>query len=142
MTEHELLGSPAMLAVAAAGGWGFWALFTKLATRSAEPEVVLVVSYLVASTLGIGYFLATPGGLDIATRDLGFAVAAGVATGVGSILYYTSLKHGDIGRVTTITGLYFVFSAILGVTLLREPVTARKVIGVVLGAVAIAILAR
>lgn len=133
--------SSLLFAVVATVCWGFWAFFVKLATRTGQPETVLVVSYAVGSGVGVVYFLLTPGAVAIGGRDLVFAVAAGLATGLGSALYYAGLDGGDVGRVTTIAGLYFLVSAALGVLLLNEAVTARKLVGTGFAVVAVGLLA-
>lgn len=112
------------IALVAAVAWGVWALLTKLATRSLEPEAVLVVSYLVGSAVGLGFLLATTeGSLVAAFADpvgLQFAVGAGVATGVGSVAYYIGLRTGALNVVSTVTALYFVVAAVLGIVVLGE----------------------
>lgn len=133
--------SPIALALLATCSWGLWAVFTKLATRSGRPLTVLLVSYLVAIALGAAVFLATGPGVEISTRDLGYAVAGGGATGVGSLLYYAALDTGDTGRISTVVGLYFVVVVALGVVVLDEPITARKAVGVGFGMAAVLLLA-
>jgi transporter family protein len=98
------------------------------------------VSYVVASILAGLFFLTTPSELSITWRSLGFTIVAGVATGVGSLLYYTGLKYGDTGRISTIVALYFVVSVLLGVLLLDEPFGLRKVAGIILAIVAVVLL--
>lgn len=137
-----LSDSTLVLALAAAVAWGFWALFVRLAERTLLPETVVLVSYLTATVLVLGYVLLTPAGSPDSTAGLGYAVAAGVATAVGSLLYYTSLRRGDVGVVSTVTGLYFVVAAVLGVVVLREEVTAGKVAGIVLAGLAVVLLSR
>lgn len=129
------------LALLAAGAWGVWALFTKLATRTLVPEAVLVISYSVAILMGGGYLLATTGDVAVDTVGLGYAAAAGVATGAGSLLFYTSLRYGSVSVASTLVGLYFVVAAVLGVAFLGEAVTLRKVLGIGFAVVAVVLLA-
>lgn len=140
MAEHTMMRSPVLLAVVATVSWGFWAFFTKLATRSGQPESVLVISYALGSAVGLVYFALTPGSFEMTNRDFGFAVAAGLATGIGSMLYYSGLKYGTVGQVTTITGLYFFVSVTLSVLLLGEALTVRKIAGIGLAVAAIVLL--
>lgn len=123
-----------VLALLAAAAWGVWALCTKLATRTLAPEAVLVVSYLVGSGIGLGFLLWTGGSLSLDTftdsPGLTYAVAGGVATGLGSVAYYTGLQSGSVSVVSTVTGLYFVVAALLGVAFLGESFSAAKALGV------------
>ena len=128
------------LALFACIAWGWWAFFTKLATRSAQPVTVLVISYLTASIVGLGYFLLSTTELSTDESGVIFSVAGGIATGIGSVLYYTSLKYGDISVASTIVGLYFVVATLLGVILLHESVTASKILGIGLATIAVVLL--
>jgi uncharacterized membrane protein len=125
-----------------ATAWGFWALFTKLATRWLAPEVVLVVSYLTGAAVGLGYLLWTDIPLQFAGPGLGYALAAGVATGIGSVFYYVGLQLGRVSVVSTVTALYFVVAVLLGVVVLRESLDPVDVLGIVLALGAVGLLAR
>jgi transporter family protein len=135
------ISSGLLFGLLGATAWGFWALFTKLATRSAAPPAVLVISYLVAGVIGVGFLLSSPADFSMETRDLGWAVAAGVATGLGSLFYYTGLDAGSVSVVSTVTALYFVVSVILGVLVLGEVLTLQKGLGILLAVVAVGLLA-
>jgi uncharacterized membrane protein len=130
------------LGLMGATAWGFWALLTKLATRSLAPEVVLVVSYVTGAVVGLVYLLATDVPLRVGGPGLGFALAAGVATGLGSVFYYAGLKLGRVSVVSTVTALYFVVAVLLGVLVLRESLDPGDVVGIVLAVAAVALLAR
>jgi uncharacterized membrane protein len=134
------------LALLAAVAWGVWALFTKLATRTLAPEAVLVVSYLVGSAIGLGFLVWTGEGapLDafVDSPGLTYAVAGGVATGLGSVAYYTGLQSGSVSVVSTVTALYFVVAVLLGVVLLEESFTVTKALGVALAIGAVVLLAQ
>jgi uncharacterized membrane protein len=127
-------------ALLGAAAWGFWAFFTKLATRTAAPQAVLVISYAVAGSIGLVYLLASPADLSMSTRDFGWAVGAGLATGLGSLFYYTGLDVGSVSVVSTVTALYFVVSVLLGVLVLNEVLTMQKGLGVLLAVVAVGLL--
>lgn len=140
MLEAISFRSPITLALLATAAWGVWALFIKLATRTGRPEVVLLILYTVAIAVGIGFFLTNSGGVVISQRDFGFAVLAGLATGLGSAFYYTGLQYGSVGRVSTIVGLYFVVTVVLGVLVLNESLTLQKVAGIGFAAIAVVLL--
>jgi transporter family protein len=129
------------LSLLAAVAWGFWAFFTKLATRDAAPQTVLVVSYVTSVAVGVAYLWASPVEVTASPRDLGWAVAAGIATGLGSVFYYTGLDVGDVSIVSTVTALYFVVSVLLGVLVLNETLTLQEGVGVLLAVVAVGLLA-
>ena len=53
----------------------------------------------------------------------------GLITGVGSICYCLALDSMSVALVVTFSNLYIVITILLGVIVLREPVTALKVVG-------------
>ncbi|MFB6187672.1 MAG: hypothetical protein ABEI86_12510 [Halobacteriaceae archaeon] len=73
-----------------------------------SPELVVIISYSTGALIALGYFLLFSAQVSVTPVGVGFAVAAGVASGIGSLLYYIALKLGDVGVVSTLTGLYFV----------------------------------
>ena len=133
------------LALVAAFAWGVWALLAKLATRSLAPETVLVVSYLVGSAIGLVALVLTLDGpitgMVVDTPGLTYAVGAGVASGLGSVVYYAGLKSGSVSVVSTVTGLYFVVATVLGILLLGESISASTLLGVAFAVGAVVLLA-
>lgn len=122
--------------------WGAWALFVKIALRSASPEAVLLASYLTATLLIGGYVAVTPTDLAPTSTGLLFSVAGGLFAGLGSIAYYLSLRQTEVGVTTTITAMYFVVAAILGVVVLRETMTATEALGTLLAAAGVVLIAQ
>jgi transporter family protein len=69
--------------------------------------------------------------------QFGLVLAAGVFLSVGILSYYHALSLGPVSVVTPVFALFLVGSAVVGVVVLDEPVTARKALGVVLALVAV-----
>lgn len=134
------------LALLAAVAWGVWALMTKFATRSLAPEAVLVVSYLVGSAVGVVFLARTTDsallGAFVDTRGLQYAVAAGLASGLGTVAYYAALKTGTVTVVSTVTALYFVVATVLGVVFLSESFSTTTALGVAFAVGAVVLLAQ
>lgn len=139
--ELSNLSTPTSLALLAAGIWGFWAFFTKLATRSTEPETVLLISYVTASVVGAAAVYLSASTTVPEPTGVAFSVAGGAAAGLGSVFYYTGLQRGNVGAVSTIVALYFVVATILGIVVLHEGLTVKKAAGIVFAVAAVALLA-
>ena len=73
---------------------------------------------------------------QLASPEAADAYWAGLFLTVGIAAYYHALSLGPVSVVVPIFGLFLVVSALLGVFMLGEAVTARKVAGIVLAAVA------
>jgi drug/metabolite transporter (DMT)-like permease len=56
-------------------------------------------------------------------------LGVGLITGVGSIFYCFALKYLRVSMVVTLSNLYLVITTLLGIIILREPVTALKLAG-------------
>ena len=58
-----------------------------------------------------------------------YAYAAGLALAVGIIAYYRALAVGPVSIVTPIFGMFLVTSSLIGVAVLGESLTIRKIAG-------------
>ncbi|WP_135535454.1 MULTISPECIES: EamA family transporter [Halostella] len=121
-------------------GWAVVALLAytlvaplmKVATQSIPSEVAAFVSNLVL--VAVALVIALRGNhhiTDYVTHPKSpYMYAAGACLAVGILAYYRALSMGPISIVTPVFGLFLVTSSVLGVVLLDEPFTARKLVGV------------
>lgn len=72
---------------------------------------------------------------------MAFAGLAGVFAGAGAVGFYDGLSEGNSAVVTTVSALYFVVAALLGVVVLGESLGLRDVTGIGFAVLAIALLA-
>lgn len=89
--------------------------------------VVLILAW------GMVFFSGTQAGIaDISRKSMLFLVLSGLATGLSWLCYYKALQLGDASRVVPIDKLSVVLTVILAVFILKEPFSAKTVIGAVL----------
>ena len=69
---------------------------------------------------------------EINRRSLLFLVLSGLATGISWLAYFRALETGPASRVVPIDKLSLVFAAVLAVLVLRETVSVRYVVGLLL----------
>ncbi|WP_123622692.1 EamA family transporter [Halorubrum sp. CSM-61] len=127
------------LALLGAVAWGFWAVLADVATRSMAPEAAMIVSYTVG--IGVAGLYVLHRGTTVLGNDptaIGIAALAGVASGIGAVSYYAALQAGASGVATTVTALYFVVAAVLGVAVLGESLALSDAAGI--GAAVVAVL--
>ncbi|WP_435074574.1 EamA family transporter [Halorubrum sp. HHNYT27] len=130
------------LALIGAVMWGFWAMFADIATESMAPEAAMIVSYTVG--IGVAGLYVLYRGTSILGNDptaIGIAALAGVASGIGAVAYYAALQAGSAGVATTITAMYFVVAAGLGVVVLGESLALTDVAGIGAAVVAVVLVA-
>lgn len=70
-----------------------------------------------------------------------YVLGAGVCLAVGILAYYHALSIGRVSIVAPIFAMFFVASSAVGVVVLDEPVTARKLLGVAFAVVAVVLVA-
>lgn len=130
-----------MFGLLAMGAWGIWTVLAKLATRTLPPEAAMAISYVASGTLAVGYILlrVDPGGLP--PQGVGIAVLAGVFGALGAVWFYTGLSYGRTGIVATISALYFVVAAVIGILALGESLAVRDIAGIGFAVIAVILLA-
>lgn len=128
----------ALLAMVA---WGLWAVLANQATQSLAPAVAMIISYAASVVIALGYVAATSESMSLPRIGVLYALAAGVFAGIGAVAFYAGLEVGRTGVVTTISALYFVVAAVIGVLVLGESLAWHDAVGVLLAGVAVALLA-
>ena len=130
---------PLLLVIFSAACFGTW----PLVTRSASLSPTWLSFGINAGTWIISliwlYFRPTVP----STRGLGIAIVAGLLNGLGIVSYAIlfSLKDVEISRSVAMTGILVpVFACLGALIVLGEPLTARKCIGLLMGALTIYIL--
>ena len=86
--------------------------------------VVLVMSW------GMVFLIGVQNGLpDISRRSWLFLLLSGLATGASWLCYYRALQIGEACKVVPIDKLSVVITLVLAFIVLREPFTAKSLIG-------------
>jgi len=129
-------------------GYSVTALLVKLATQSGRFSsyfVLMVSSAMVVATSTTITILR--GDIRAFSRDnFGstdglFALGTGVALVVAVVFYFLALSEGPASVVVPIYGMFIVGGAILGLIFLHEPFTLRKVLGILLAAISVYLIA-
>lgn len=133
--------SAVQFAVVAMVAWGLWAALADVATRSIPPEMAMIVSYLTGVAVAGVYVLGGDRPVEFAGDGVAIAAVAGVFAGMGAVAFYAGLSAGRTGVVTTISALYFVVAALVGIAVLGESLGIREVLGVAFAVLAVVLLA-
>jgi len=111
----------------------------KLATVDIPSDVVVFISNGILVVAAVGLIVAS----DVSVvpyltheRSI-YAYGAGIALTVGIISYYRALAAGPVSVVVPIFGMFIATSSLIGIAVLDEPLTARKVAGIALAVLAI-----
>lgn len=120
--------------------FGLWGFFTKLAVNHIDPKSALI--YQTLGVLIIGILTLSTLNFKPATDNKGFTYATltGLAYGVGCLFYFIAASKGKIMTVVTLTSLYPVVTILLSFLLLKEDVSIRQCLGIMLAFVAIVLM--
>lgn len=129
------------LALVAMFAWGIWTVLANVATRSIAPELAMILSYGAGVIVAVGYVVVQSDPIALERTGVGYALAAGVFAGIGAVAFYSGLSVGRTGVVTTVSALYFVVAAAIGVLVLGESFGLREVAGVACAVLAVVLLA-
>lgn len=134
-------------AILAAASFGFYNFFTKISADKFSPSVANIfiagTSFLVAVIMTV-YLKISGQELVFTKESLKYPILAGLFTGAAEIFYLTTFaKHAPltIGSPLVISGATL-GAVLLGFIILREPMSAAKIVGIIVTLVGLAILAR
>ena len=119
------------------------AIFGKLGLKNIDSTLattirsIIMALFLLAVSFSFGKFRGFSL-TDLSQKDWSLIVLAGIAGAVSWLFYFLALKNGPTASVVVIDRLSLVFVAILALTILKEPLSTRGLIGiglVVVGAI-------
>ncbi len=130
--------APAIVALAS---WGVWAFLPKLTTRYIDPASALVFQAAGGVIVAVAVLIAINFKLALDWRGLTLALATGVLGVLGALSYLYAVTRGPVALIATATALYPAITIILAFVLLQESVTMKQGIGILLGIVALVLVA-
>lgn len=123
--------------------YSFAFLFMKIAMRGLPMFTVMPLA-VITLALGSTTVAALCGDWTVpslTSRSVHFSLAAGLCLAGAVVGYFRALSTGPVSIVVPVFGMFLVGGALLGIVVLGEAVTARKVLGIAFGAVAIILIA-
>ena len=118
--------------------WATTAIVTRKYLRGLNAGVVTFYRYLIASVVFIIYMSLKT---SLAVTNI-HQILVGVIVGVGTILYYESMKRIKAAQVSAMELSTPFFAALLGFLVLHEIVTVMQILGMVLLFVGVCLLSR
>ena len=88
---------------------------------------------VLAMSWGMVFLTKAQGGIsEISRKSWLFLILSGLATGASWLFYYRALQLGEASKVVPIDKLSIVITLVLAWTLLREPFSAKYLVGATL----------
>lgn len=129
--------SSAFIALFSFGLWGF---FTKLSVLHIDSKSALTFQTLGVVIIGIITLSLLNFKPATDTKGICYALLTGLAYGIGCLFYFVAASKGKIITVVTLTALYPIVTILLAYALLKEGVTAKQWLGVLVAMVAIVLM--
>ncbi|GAA6622462.1 EamA family transporter [Scytonema sp. NUACC26] len=117
--------------------YGLWGFFSKLATNYVDPKSALI--YEVLGALIVGLVLFSNNGFRVRIDNLGvfYAIGVGVFGTLATFFFFIAITKGSISIILPLTSLYPIVTILLSVFLLKESLSLKQSIGILLALVAI-----
>ncbi|MBI5740742.1 MAG: EamA family transporter [Nitrospirae bacterium] len=121
--------------------WGLWGFFQKLATNHISPRNVYVFAVIGPLIVAFLVLLSLNFRVQMHGKGVTYALLAGLAGSLGGLFFVHSINRGKASLVITLTALYPVVTILLSFIILKEEITLRQGIGIVLALISMALLA-
>lgn len=111
------------------------AIFAKIGVKDINSDLATAIRTSIILIITWGIALAgnhTCGIKNLPANTWAFLILSGVATGLSWLFYFKALQEGDVSRVAPIDKLSVVITICLSFLFLKEPVSARVVVGALL----------
>lgn len=108
------------------------AIFAKIGVKDIDYNLATAIRTSIILILTWGIVLASGHMTEIKTVPRYtwiFLVLSGIATGLSWLFYFKAIQIGDVSRVAPVDKLSVVFTIILSCLILREPLTAKVIVG-------------
>ena len=121
--------------------WGVWGFLPKLATRYIEPRSVLVFQTIGSILVTIVILATIDFKPELHTKGVTFAIVTGIIGTLGTASFLYSIAKGKASIVVTMTALYPIITVILSLLILKESITIKQGIAIILALTAMALFA-
>ncbi len=116
--------------------WGVWGFFTKLATNYMDSETALVYQYAGSFLACLAGFVILRIRLEAHAKGISYALLAGLSGTIGFFFFMAAISKYKASVVVTLTALYPLVTVLLSVFILKESITLKKALGIVLALIA------
>lgn len=129
---------PAMVSFAC---WGLWGFTAKLATRYISPRSAMVYEVLGGLLVAAIVLYLLNFRLDVHPKGIFLALITGALGIIGALGFLYAVSKGRVSLVVSFTALYPVLGILLAVVILKEPITLKQGVGIILALIAMLLVA-
>lgn len=120
--------------------FGCWGLFTKLSVMYIDSKSALIYQTLGILLVSIITFRLLNFKPEIHIKGFSFAILTGITYAIGCWFYFIAASKGKIGTVVSLTALYPLVTIFLSAFFLKEVISVKQGLGIILAFVAILLM--
>jgi len=110
--------------------WGAWALCSKLGSNYLSASAMQFFFALGAAPVAIALLIKRRGQMEKDSLGIFYGVANGLLSSVGNLALVAAYRSGgNTAVITTATSLYPMITVLLAITVLRERLTGKQILG-------------
>lgn len=117
--------------------YGFWGFLGTKAAQYGNAKTVVVLSCLGTMIGGLCMLWMTSFQFEMTLKGMSFSLLTGLATAFGTLMFIYALQRGPAIPIIMITALYPLVTVVLTILFLKESVTVKQLVGIVLSMFAI-----
>lgn len=121
--------------------WGFWSFIPKITTRYISPKSAILFEVLGGMIVAIIVLFSLHFKPDIHPKGVLLAIMSGTLGFAGALAFLYAASKGPISLIAALSALYPVIAVVLAMIFLKEPVSVRQGLGIVLALVSITLVA-
>lgn len=121
--------------------FGLWGLFTKLAVLHIDSKSALIFQTIGVMIIGLITLSLVQYKPATDAKGITYAILTGSAYGIGCLFYFFAASKGKIITVVTLTALYPLVTILLAFVLLKEGISAKQCLGIIMAMVALFLMA-
>jgi transporter family protein len=121
--------------------FGLWGFFPKLAMNYISPGSAII--YEVAGIMVVGLLALSLVGFrpEVHAKGILFAVLTGVTGLLGTLFYFYAVRNAKVSVVVSLTALYPLITILLALIVLREPISLRQLLAIILAMASLVLFA-
>jgi len=121
--------------------WGLWAIGSKILSRYLNTVSISFWISFWSITFLIFYILFFKNHLQFNQHSF-YAIPIGFVSLIAILAFYRALKTGPASVVIPLTNLYVLFPVLYGFSMLKEPITINRILGILFALAASILLSR
>jgi transporter family protein len=121
--------------------WGLWSFIPKITTKYISPKSAILFEVLGGIIFSVIVLISLKFKPDLHPKGVLLALSTGILGFAGALCFLYAASKGPISLVAVLSALYPIIAIVLAMFFLNETITIKQGVGIVLGFVAMILIA-